>query len=148
MSKQEGNTREEINQILMQFGPLHGNVERQEIHTPPAPVPTQPQEAAAAGKGCESPVYLAREPRGFKIDLIRVVNVLYELGFFTGKDGRRVTKKDVFVALGRAVNLDLSSYDSDLSRSLSDSTTLEKHLGIFDRMRKKMEEVFDSYGGK
>ena len=146
MSNQEENTRQEINQILMQFGPLHGNVERQEIHTPPAPM--QPQEAAAAGKEYESPVYLAREPRGFKIDLIRVVNVLYMLGFFIGKDGRKVTKKEVFTAIGKAVNVDLSTYDTDLARSLSDSTALEKHLNIFERMKAKMKEVFNNYGGK
>lgn len=132
----------------MQFGPLHGNVERQEIHTPPAPTPAQPQEPEVVEKEYESPVWLAREPRGYKIDLIRVVNVLYMLGFFTGKDGRKVTKKEVFTAIGRAVNLDLSTYDSDLSRSLSDSTALEKHLSIFDRMKEKMKEVFCCYGGK
>ena len=86
--------------------------------------------------------------RGFKIDLIRVVNVLYMLGFFTGKNGAKVTKKEVFTAIGKALNIDLSTYDSDLSRSLSDSTALEKHLSIFDRMRQKMVEVFNNYGGK
>lgn len=143
----EGNPQE-INQILMQFGPLHGNVEKQEIHTPPAPMPQQQQEPSVVEKEYESPVYLAKEPRGFKIDLIRIINVLYMLGFFTGKDGKKVTKKEVFIAIGKAVNLDLSTYDSDLSRSLSDSTALEKHLSIFDRMKEKMKEVFCNYGGK
>lgn len=146
MNKQDTNPQE-INQILMQFGPLHGNVEKQEIHTPPAPMQQQ-QEPSVVEKEYESPVYLAKEPRGFKIDLIRVINVLYMLGFFTGKDGKKVTKKEVFIAIGKAVNLDLSSYDSDLSRSLSDSTALEKHLSIFDRMKEMMEETFNNYGGK
>lgn len=147
MNRQDTNPQE-INQILMQFGPLHGNVEKQEIHTPPAPTSQHPQEPAVAEKEYESPIYLAKEPRGFKIDLIRVINVLYMLGFFTGKDGKKVTKKEVFIAIGKAVNLDLSSYDSDLSRSLSDSTALEKHLSIFDRMKDKMKEVFRNYGEK
>lgn len=146
MNKQDTNPQE-INQILMQFGPLHGNVEKQEIHTPPAPMQQQ-QEPSVVEKEYESPVYLAKEPPGFKIDLIRVINVLYMLGFFTGKDGKKVTKKEVFIAIGKAVNLDLSSYDSDLSRSLSDSTALEKHLSIFNRMKEKMKEVFCYYGGK
>lgn len=138
---------QEINQILMQFGPLHGNVERQEIHTPPAPTTSQPQEQVAVEKDYESPVCLSKE-RGIKIDLIRVVYVLYKLGFFTGKDGRKITQKEVFSAIGKAVNVDLSSYYSDLSRALSDSTKLEKHLSIFDRMKEMMEETFNNYGGK
>lgn len=138
---------QEINQILMQFGPLHGNVERQEIHTPPTLAASQPQEPVAVEKDYESPVCLSKE-RGFKIDLIRVVNVLYMLGFFTGKDGKKITKKEVFSAIGKAVNVDLSSYDVDLSRSLSDSTKLERHLSIFTRMKEKMEEVFNNFGGK
>ena len=116
------------------FGSVFGNVE-QHINTNtqhPSPTTQHP-----------SPVYLAKEPRGFKIDLIRVVNVLYMLGFFTGKNGAKVTKKEVFTAIGKALNIDLSTYDSDLSRSLSDSTALEKHLSIFDRMREKMVEVFN-----
>lgn len=147
MNDREG-TPQEINQILNQFGPLHGNVEKQEIHMSPAPTPQQQAEPNVVEKEYESPVCLAKEPRGFKIDLIRVINALYMLGFFTGKDGKKVTKKEVFTAIGKAVNLDLSSYDSDLSRSLSDSTALEKHLSIFDRMKEKMKEAFDCYGGK
>ena len=142
--KEEGKSQE-INQILMQFGPLHGNVERQEIHTPPTPTTSQPQEPVAVEKDYESPVCLSKE-RGFRIDLIRVINVLYLLGFFTGKDGRRITKKEVFLAIGKAVNADFSSYDVDLSRSLSDSTKLQRHLSIFDRMKEKMEEVFNNFG--
>ena len=94
----------------------------------------------------ESPVYLSAA-RGTKIDLIRVVNCLYELGFFTDDKGGRISKKVVMIAIGKALNIDLSEYQNDLSRSLSDSTKLEKHLTIFDRLKEKMKEVFNSYGG-
>ena len=93
-----------------------------------------------------SPVHLSTA-RGTKIDFIRVLNTLYELGFFTDDKGGRISKKEVMTALGAAVGIDLSTYDNDLSRSLSDSTKLDKHLAIFDRMREKMEEVFNNYGG-
>ena len=136
---------QELNQILMQFGPLHGNVERQEIHTPPTSTTSQPQEPVEVEKEYVRPVCLSKE-RGFKIDLIRVVYVLYKLGFFTGKDGRNITQKELFTAIGKALNIDLSTYDVDLSRSLSDSTKLQKHLSIFDRMKEKMEEVFNNFG--
>ena len=124
------------------FGSVFGNVE-QHINSAAEEQPNTQEPTPEP-----SPVYLAKEPRGFKIDLIRVINVLYMLGFFTGKNGAEVTKKEVFSAIGKALNLDLSNYDKDLSRSLSDSTALEKHLSIFDRMKQKMEEVFNNYGGK
>ena len=93
-----------------------------------------------------SPVHLSTI-RGTKIDFIRVVNSLYELGFFTDDKGGKISKKEVMIAVGKAVNVDLSEYQNDLSRSLSDSTKLEKHLTIFDRLKDKMVEVFNNYGG-
>lgn len=90
-----------------------------------------------------SPVYLTDE-KGAKIDIIRVLNVLYELGMFHGKDGANLLKKDFFTTMGKAINKDLSNYDKDLSRSTSDSTALEKHLRIFVEMKKKMEEIWNS----
>lgn len=107
----------------------------------------EPQDRLGLGQtlGTESPVHLSTT-RGTKIDFIRVVNSLYELGLFTDDKGGRISKKEVMIALGKAVNVDLAEYQNDLSRSLSDSTKLEKHLAVFDRMRKKMEEVFYNYG--
>ncbi|WP_233400207.1 hypothetical protein [Segatella copri] len=92
-------------------------------------------------KGAGSSVYLS-PVRGKKIDFIRVVNVLYELGLFTDKDGVRCTKKEAFLAFGRAVNLDLSNYNKDLSRALNDTTTRERQLQIFKDMRQKMAEIY------
>ena len=92
-------------------------------------------------KGAGSSVYLS-PVRGKKIDFIRVVNVLYELGLFTDKDGVRCTKKEAFLAFGRAVNLDLSNYNKDLSRALNDTTTRERQFQIFKDMRQKMAEIY------
>ena len=92
-------------------------------------------------KGAGSSVYLS-PVRGKKIDFIRVVNVLYELGLFTDKDGVRCTKKETFRAFGRAVNLDLSNYNKDLSRALNDTTTRERQLQIFKDMKLKMAEIY------
>ena len=92
-------------------------------------------------KGAGSSVYLS-PVRGKKIDFIRVVNVLYELGLFTDKDGVRCSKKEAFRAFGRAVNLDLSNYNKDLSRALNDTTTRERQLQIFKDMRQKMAEIY------
>lgn len=72
-----------------------------------------------------------------------MVNVLYELGLFTDKDGVRCTKKEAFLAFGKAVNLDLSNYNKDLSRALNDTTTRERQLQIFKDMRLKMAEIYN-----
>lgn len=93
-------------------------------------------------RGGGSSVYLS-PVRGKKIDFIRVVNVLYELGLFTDKDGVRCTKKEAFLAFGKAVNLDLSNYNKDLSRALNDTTTRERQLQIFKDMKLKMAEIYN-----
>ena len=145
MQQDKGNSQHQT-MVNTVFGSVFGNVEQHINSNTQHPSPTSQEPSPTTHH--PSPVYLAKEPRGFKIDLIRVINVLYMLGFFTGKNGAKVTKKEVFTAIGKALNIDLSTYDSDLSRSLSDSTALEKHLSIFDRMRQKMVEVFNNYGGK
>lgn len=90
-----------------------------------------------------SEVYLS-ERTGAKIDYIRIINCLYELDFFTNESKNKITKKRVFSAFGETVNRDLSNYSKDFSRSLSDSTKLEKHLEIFDLMKEKMTDIFNS----
>ncbi|MBE6331654.1 MAG: hypothetical protein E7070_05055 [Bacteroidales bacterium] len=90
----------------------------------------------------QSPVYLNKK-KGMKIDMIRVFNVLYELGCFTGANGEPLAKKDFMNAMGKAINVDLSNYDNDLSRALSDNTKLEKHLSIFNDMHQKMTDIFN-----
>ena len=91
----------------------------------------------------ESPIYLSTA-KGQKIDLIRVLNVMYEQGRFTGKDGSKLTKKELFIEAGRTFHVDLSNYDKDLSRSMSDSTKLEKHLKPFEDMKLKMIDIWNS----
>lgn len=97
----------------------------------------------AEGMGDESPIYLSTA-KGQKIDLIRTLNVMYEQGRFTGKDGKKLTKKEYFTQMGLTLHVDLSDYDKDLSRSMSDSTKLEKHLKVFDDMKLKMIEIWNS----
>ena len=136
----EENKIQEINNMLMNFGPINGNIEKQEIYTNLVSTPSQSQPSVAETEYV-SPVYLIKEPHGNKINLIRIINVLYSLGFFIGENGRQITKRDVCKAFGKAVNVDLSSYDKDLSRTFTDSTTPEAHLSIFNHMKEKMEEI-------
>ena len=101
------NNNSETNQILFNFGPLHGNVEKQEIHTPPQSAEVNETESNSLSIG--SPLHRSNK-KGTKIDFIRVMNCLYELGFFTNDNGGRISKKEVMTALGKAVNVDLSTY--------------------------------------
>lgn len=146
MAEQDNTARQAVVNKL--FGSVFGNVEQRIEMAPETPSqPSRGEETEdASGNTASSPVHLSTA-RGTKIDFIRVVNCLYELGFFTDDKGGRISKKEVMTALGSAVNVDLSTYDNDLSRSLSDSTKLDKHLAIFERLRAKMEEVFNNYGG-
>jgi hypothetical protein len=91
----------------------------------------------------ESPIYLSTA-KGQKIDLIRVLNVMYEQGRFKGKDGAKLTKKEFFTEMGHTLHVDLSEYDKDLSRSMSDSTKLEKHTKPFEDMKQKMIDIWNS----
>lgn len=140
MAEQDNSPRQAVVNKL--FGSVFGNVE-QKIEV------AADQAAAASAANVESPqspIHLSTA-RGTKIDFIRVMNSLYELGFFTDDKGGKISKREVMIAVGKAVNVDLAEYQNDLSRSLSDSTKLEKHLAVFDRLKEKMEEVFNNYGG-
>ena len=106
----------------------------QKSHVPPAGEPSQ----------AESPVFLNTR-RGMRIDFIRVLNAMYEIGMFTGKNGEPISKKEFMATFGKAANIDLTKYDNDLSRALSDSTALEKHLRVFDDLRQKMTDIFNSH---
>lgn len=88
-------------------------------------------------------VFLCKD-RGMKLNYIRVLYMFCCMGFFTDGNGQKAVYKDVFNDFGRVVGEDLSDYNNHLSRSLSDSTSLEKHLKIFRDMEEKMTELFNS----
>ena len=87
-------------------------------------------------------IYLSKE-RGRRLDMIRIINVLIEMGFFDDTNGKRVKKKDVFGVLGNAMNTDFSNFSHDLSSSLTDSTSMNKHLKIFEEMLDVMKKIFN-----
>ena len=89
-----------------------------------------------------SGIYLSKE-RGRRLDMIRIINVLIEMGFFDDAKGKRAKKKDVFGVLGNAMNTDFSNFSHDLSSSLTDSTSMNKHLKIFEEMLDVMKKIFN-----
>ena len=87
-------------------------------------------------------IFLSKE-RGRRLDMIRVINSIFELGFFVDENGRKSNKTDVFAVSGHAMNVDLSNYSHDLSSSLTDSTSMNKHLKIFEDMLDMMKKIFN-----
>ncbi len=75
--------------------------------------------------------------KGEKTDFIRVINAMYECGFFLDEHGNKALKQDVFMALGNAFNLDLTNYQNLLSMA-SKTKNLDKNsqqTAIFDRLK-------------
>ena len=91
----------------------------------------------------ESPVFLAPK-KGNKLDMIRIFNSLYELGKFVDENGDKPTKKDFFIAVGKFMNINLEHYDKDLSNSTASSTSYDKQIRIFEEMKDKMTEIYNS----
>jgi hypothetical protein len=80
--------------------------------------------------------------KGMKIDYIRVINCLYELGFFTDTNGNGITKKDVFAAFGEIVNIDSSLFNQFLSTTKNASSgDMLSVIRIFQTMIDKQKEI-------
>lgn len=94
-------------------------------------------------KGIGSPLYLSQK-KGTKIDFIRVMNAWYECGKVEDANGGKPTKKEFFTWVGRLFNMDLSDYDKDLSNSMSCGVAYEKQTRIFDEMKEKQQEIYNS----
>ena len=133
MQQDKGNSQHQamVNKL---FGSVFGNVEQHITTNTQHPSPTT-QES--------SPVFLAKR-KGNKIDLIRIANAIYELGMVEDANGGRLTKKEYMIAFGKAFNIDLSDYDKDLSNSMASSVAFEKQTRIFDDMKVKHQEIYNS----
>lgn len=68
-----------------------------------------------------------------KIDLIRVLDALYELKCFENPDGQIPSKEVLMKKVGELFGVDLSKYDVDLSQAMND-TSLEASLKVFHKM--------------
>jgi hypothetical protein len=73
--------------------------------------------------------------QGARIDLIRILNALYELKLINKTDGQTPTKEFFMIQAGNFFGIDLSKYDTNLSQSLNE-TSLEANLKVFEDMIK------------
>lgn len=78
-----------------------------------------------------------------KADFIRIVNALSEMKAFglTNTNELSPNKKDVMIAFGNLVGLDLSSYHTDLNKALEKSE--EKNFEIFDKLKEKASKIWN-----
>lgn len=82
--------------------------------------------------------------KGMRVNFIRVVNVLSELGFFVDSQGNKCSKKDVFAAFGECINKDLASFQNDLSTTKAASNADMKSLTkIFEDMLAKQQQIIN-----
>jgi hypothetical protein len=97
----------------------------------------QEQEATPA----DSNVHLSAK-KGFKVNFIRVINCLFELSFFTDREGGYITKKQVFHIAGKAINQDLSDFQNNMNVShQAANADMENTLVIFKDMFEKQTEI-------
>lgn len=99
------------------------------------------QKNATADIG--SPLHLAAQ-RGTKIDLIRVMNAWHECGKVVDANGAKPTKKEFFKWVGKLFNVDLANYDNDLSTSMASGTAYDCQVRIFDELKGKHQEIYNS----
>lgn len=81
----------------------------------------------------DSGIYWSNE-KGMRISLIRIIFSVCKMNLIRDKYGNKVPDKQVFDAFGRFLHMDLSRYTNDLTRAMSDNTSLEKQTEIFQLM--------------
>lgn len=103
-------------------------------HGTPSPVTNLPED--------DMGIMLSKE-RGVKLNFIRVVYTLCQLGYFTNGHGGKIADIQVFRHFGRMLETDFTNYSKDLSRSLQDGNAYTKHIKVFEEMQKIMTDRFD-----
>ena len=67
------------------------------------------------------------------------------MGKFQNRDGSETTLKALFRTVGDTFGIDLSDYSTNLSTSLEDSYSEDKHLSIFNQMKETMQDIFNAH---
>ena len=86
------------------------------------------------------PIFKLSDKTGAKIDLIRVLNALYELRLINKTDGQIPTKQEFIETMGEYLGVDLSKYHSNLSQALQNQP-LEVNLKVFEEMKEATKKA-------
>ena len=89
-----------------------------------------------------SKLYLNPE-KGRKLNMIRIILVLWDMGYFVDEHGRKAKKKDAYENFGSLLNTDFTHFNSDISASLADGSSMDKHIRVFEEMLEKMKQIFN-----
>ena len=115
--------------VALPGGVVHQNVQPEEkIHKKTSK--TQKTSSASVAS-----VHL-RDKKPLKLYLFRVIKALCLDGFFEDEHGGKVNEKDVFAALGVALNEDFSDYTKHLSEGRNHNSIPES-AKIFDELKEK-----------
>lgn len=117
---------------------MNGDVHIGNVYNGKADVKMEEKDSLSIG----SPLHLSK--KATKIDLIRVMNAWYECGKVEDGSGAKLTKKEFFTWVGKLFNIDLSNYDKDLSNSMQSGMAFEKQSRIFNELKEKHEDVYNS----
>jgi hypothetical protein len=99
------------------------------------------EQAERETTAAESNLYLSTK-KGVKVDFIRVMNNLCELGFFTDRKGNEVTKKEVFKTFENTLNCDFSTFQNILSTTKAAAKSdMKSTLSIFQQLYAKQQEI-------
>jgi hypothetical protein len=80
--------------------------------------------------------------KGTKVNFLRIINCMCELGFFADKNGNSISKKEVFSIVGQSINQDLSSFHNDLSSAKAAANSdMKSAFAIFELMHTKQQEI-------
>lgn len=71
--------------------------------------------------------------KGAKIDLIRILNALYEIRLIEKSNGQIPTKQEFFETMGKYLGVDLSNYHTNLSQAFKNQS-LEVNLIVFEKL--------------
>ena len=80
----------------------------------------------------DSPIHFNKKCK--KINLIRIINAMWEKGYFLDANGVKMDKKDVFSILGDVLGVNLKDYAQSLSGSIGDN---------WDSSREQINTLFD-----
>lgn len=80
--------------------------------------------------------------KGAKVDLIRILNAMYELQMVKLPNEQIPPKKLFMEKAGQFFGIDLAKYDADLAQALDGSK--EKNIRIFEEMKVKTLEKIDN----
>ncbi len=77
------------------------------------------------------------------IDYIRVINAMFELGYFVDKTGGKLNKGEFFVKIGKVLGLDFSHYSTNLSKSITESNDYAE--GVTDKLFKDLRDKAQAF---